>query len=208
MRVIAYADVICPWCAVGDARFARGRALTPDTPVTLEWRAFQLNPHMPRQGMPREAYYVAKFGGRARAMEVYRAVAEAGATIGVGFAFEKITTTPNTLQAHRLIYRAQADGDARPMIEALYEAYFRGGRDIGDDATLAAIASEAGYDAAESARFLAGSAFREAVLADDRAARRMGVTGVPFFVFNGAYTLSGAQPPEAFARAIEAAALA
>lgn len=208
MKVVIYADVICPWCAVGDARLAAALAMTPDIAVEAEWRAFQLNPGMPPFGMPRADYYTAKFGGKAEAMRVYSAVAAAGAVNDVVFDFEAIQTTPNTVQAHRLIYHAQAQGRGRAMIDALYAAYFREGRDIGDDATLADIAVETGWPRAAITDFLAGDARREQVIEDDKEARRGGVNGVPLFVFDGRFAVSGAQQPEALARAIETAALA
>lgn len=201
-----YSDVICPWCAVGDARFAKALALLPDLAIQTRWRAFQLNPSMPADGMDRQAYINAKFGGPVQGARVYDAVAAAGAQDGVAFDFAAIQRTPNTVQAHRLIYWAQDSGRARAMIDALHEAYFRQGRDIGDDATLAAIATEAGFDGAEA--LLAGDDYREDVRADDAQARRMGVNGVPLFIFGGRYALSGAQPPEALARGIEAAVAA
>lgn len=208
MKVAIYADIICPWCAVGDARLAEAIRMTGGIPVEIEWRAFQLNPGIPPFGMARSEYYTAKFGGKAEAMRVYDAVAAAGALSGLHFDFDAIETTPNTLQAHRLIYRAQAAGRGRAMIDALYAAYFRAGRDIGDDATLTEIATETGWPRAEIAAFLDGEDLRQQVLDDDREARRSGVNGVPLFVFDDRFAVSGAQVPEALARAIETAALA
>lgn len=198
-----FADIICPWCAVGDARLAKAIALIPEIDIRPRWRAFQLNPTMPPQGMDRRDYINAKFGGPAQGAQVYDAVAAAGAEDGVRFDFPAIRRTPNTVQAHRLIYWAQAQGCARPMIDALYEAYFRAGRDIGDDETLAAIADEAGFG--DVSDFVAGDALRDAVKLDDAEARRIGVGGVPLFLFGRRYALSGAQPPEAIVRGIEAA---
>lgn len=198
-----FTDIICPWCAVGDARFAKARALLPDVEVRPRWRAFQLNPTMPPEGMDRQDYISAKFGGPAQGAQVYDAVSAAGEDDGVAFDFPAIKRTPNTVQAHRLFYWAQDQVRPRPMMDALHEAYFRQGRDIGDDATLSDIAAEAGFDGAEA--FLAGDDLRDAVLADDAEARRIGVSGVPLFIFGGRYALSGAQPPEALARGIEAA---
>lgn len=208
MKVVVYADVICPWCVVGDVRLGKAAALVPNISIDVEWRAFQLNPAIPANGVDRAVYYVTKFGGRAKAMRVYDAVAAAGAEDGLTFNFDAIRRTPNTVQAHRLIYRAQSQGRPRPMIDALFKAYFHDGRDIGDDEELSKIASSIGEVANDAEAFLAGDRFREQVLADDAEARRMGVSGAPFFVFGGRYAVSGAQPPEALARAIETAALA
>jgi len=106
--------------------------------------------------------------------------------------------TPNTRDAHRLIRRATETGDADPVVEALFNAYFIEGRDIGDAETLATIAAEAGLDGEDAARFLASRDGAEEVLAEDMSARRIGINAVPCFIFERKYVVSGAQEPEFF----------
>jgi predicted DsbA family dithiol-disulfide isomerase len=198
MRVDIVSDVICPWCYIGKRRLERALALRPEVSIDTSWRPFQLNPDMPADGIDRRAYLAAKFGGSAHAERIYANVTEAGASVGIPFAFDRIRRTPNTRNAHRLIRYATAQDRADAVVEALFEGYFTAGRDIGDRETLAEIASEAGLDAKETSQWLAGSAELEQVLAEDRSARRLGINAVPCFIFEGQYAVSGAQEPEFF----------
>src|SRR5262249_47150054 len=159
----------------------------------IQWRAFQLNPGMPPEGMERQAYLEAKFGGVERAQRMFDMVRSAGAGESIPFAFERIKRTPNTLNAHRLVRFAAARGKAAPVLEALFEAYFLQGRDIGSARVLADVAGECGLERAAVRLFLQTEADVETVLGEDRIARRLGITGVPCFVFNGRFALSGAQ---------------
>jgi predicted DsbA family dithiol-disulfide isomerase len=191
-------DVICPWCFIGKRRLEQALALRPEITVELAWRPFQLNPDMPPEGMERHAYLAAKFGAAVQAERIYAAVAEAGATVDIPFAFDRIRRTPNTCDAHRLIRRAAAEDRADTVVEALFRGYFIDGRDIGDADVLAEIAGEAGLDGDAVGRWLASPAAVEDVLAEDRGARRLGINAVPCFIFAGQYAVSGAQDPEFF----------
>jgi predicted DsbA family dithiol-disulfide isomerase len=126
------------------------------------------------------------------------AVAEIGAAIGIDFAFERIAREPNTLDAHRLIRHALKRGRADYVVEALFSAHFIEGRDVGDHATLGAIAGETGLDAAETAAFLKSEQDRDIILAEEQEARRIGVTAVPCYIFDRQYAVAGAQEPEFF----------
>lgn len=198
MRIDIVSDVICPWCFIGKRRLEWALALRPELPGEITWRPFQLNPDMPAEGVDRRAYLAAKFGGAAHADRIYASVTEAGATVDIPFAFERIRRTPNTRDAHRLIRYAAANGRADALVEALFQGYFITGRDIGDRATLAAIAGDVGLDAGEVGDWLASPAELEQVLAEDRGARRIGINAVPCFIFDQQYAVSGAQEPEFF----------
>ncbi len=199
-----YSDPVCPWCFIGKRRLARALELTRSEDLTLRWRAFQLNPTMPSEGMDWGHYLAAKFGGIDRARQVYEAIRREGESVGIPFAFARIRRTPNTVDAHRLIRLAAQAGRADAMLEGLFEAYFLAGRDIGERDELVQIAAAAGLGG-DIAAFLSGDGEREDVLAEDLAARQSGVTGVPHFVVAGRYLLPGAQSPEVIARAIELA---
>jgi predicted DsbA family dithiol-disulfide isomerase len=198
MHIDIVSDVICPWCFIGKRRFERALELRPELEISTSWRAFQLNPDMPPEGMNRQDYLATKFGGPAQARRIYTAVEQAGASEGIDFAFDRIRRTPNTVDAHRLIRFATMEGNAAPMVEALFRGYFLEGRDIGAGEELVEIAREAGFEAEAAASWLSSERGREAVLAEDRAARRAGIEGVPCFVVDGGYALSGAQEPEFF----------
>ncbi|HUZ71654.1 MAG TPA: DsbA family oxidoreductase [Stellaceae bacterium] len=198
MRIDIVLDVICPWCFIGKRRLEQALAARPGIAPELAWHPFQLNPDMPSEGMARQDYLVAKFGGPKHAARIDQSICDAGATVGIAFAFERIHRTPNTREAHRLIGHAQAEDRADALVEALFRAYFLDGSDIGDRAMLVAIAARCGLDRAATARFLDGSAGLADVAAQDRGARRLGITAVPCFIFDGQYAISGAQEPEFF----------
>src|ERR687888_496270 len=103
MQIDIISDVICPWCFIGKRRLERALALRPELAATLSWRAFQLNPDMPANGIPRELYLSVRFGSARRAEEAHEAVSRAGRAEGIDFAFDRIRRTPNTLRAHRLM---------------------------------------------------------------------------------------------------------
>ena len=198
MRIDVFSDVVCPWCYIGKRRLAAALQERPEFAAEILWHPFQLNPDMPPEGMARDRYIAAKFGGGQHANRVYQNVTEVGATVGIPFHFERIKVTPNTRDAHRLIRRGTETGDADPVVEALFKAYFIDGRDIGDRATLTEIAAEASLDAEAVSQFLASSEGAEEVIAEDMSARRIGINAVPCFIFDRKYVVSGAQEPEFF----------
>ena len=198
MRIDVVSDVICPWCFIGKRRLARALEQRAEVGAEIVWHPFQLNPDMPPEGMARERYIAAKFGGGQHADRIYRNVTEVGATVGIPFHFDRIKVTPNTRDAHRLIRHAGETGSAEPVVEGLFKAYFIDGRNIGDRATLAEISDEAGLDGDIAMRLLEGSEGAEQVLADDMSARRIGINAVPCFIFERKYVVSGAQEPEFF----------
>lgn len=195
-------DLVCPWCYIGQRRLERALkqdarhngAVAPD----LLWRAFQLNPDMPPDGVPRQAYLVAKFGGAFHAARIYEAIDEAGTAEGIRFEFDRIERTPNSLNAHRLKRLARQHRIEGLVTERLYRAYFEEARDIGSIGVLGDIAAEAGLARGEAMRYLASEEDRLAVLAEDIGARRQGINGVPCVIIDGKYALSGAQEPEFF----------
>jgi predicted DsbA family dithiol-disulfide isomerase len=196
MRLDIFSDTICPWCFIGKRRLERALAMRPQPGLAIRWRAFMLNPAMPPDGMDREAYLEAKFGSLARSRRIYDAVHTAGAGEGIAFAFERIKRTPSTLDSHRLLRLARSKGREPDMLEELFRAYFLEGSNIGASDVLETVAARGGLDRSEARAYLASDDGVEAVLAEDTMARRQGVTGVPCFIFNGRFALSGAQEPE------------
>jgi predicted DsbA family dithiol-disulfide isomerase len=197
-------DVICPWCFVGKRRLERALALAPQPDLRVGWRPFQLNPDMPPEGMDRRDYLRAKFGD-AGGGRLYDQVRAAGAEEGIEFAFERIRRTPSTLKPHRLIRRAAASGRQDAMVEALFRGYFLDGEDLSDDAALIRLAHAAGLDPEETAGYLAGEQDLAEVRAEDAFARQVGINGVPCFIVDRKFALSGAQPPEQLVEVFELA---
>jgi predicted DsbA family dithiol-disulfide isomerase len=187
-------DPVCPWCWIGWANLARAMEARPDHALALAWHPFQLNPDMPVGGMDRAAYLEAKFGGRDRAVAIYARVEAAASAAGLEIAWDRITRMPNTLDAHRVIHWAGIEGRQTPVAVAMFHAYWREGRDIGDRDVLTDVAGSAGMDPRLVAALLAGDADRAEIAARDAHARARGVTGVPTFVVAGAHAVVGAQP--------------
>lgn len=196
MHLDIFSDTICPWCYVGKRRLARALAARPQPKLAIRWRAFQLNPGMPADGMIRERYIDAKFGSSERAKRIYEAVSAVGASEGISFNFEAIKRTPNTILSHRLLRKASKEGLQDELLEGMFQAYFVDGRDIGAARVLAEIGESVGLEKAGA--YLASDEGGEEVRAEDSLARRQGINGVPCFIFNYRFLLSGAQEPESF----------
>ncbi len=202
-RIDVYSDVVCPWCYVGKRRLERALASIDDG-VRVTWRPFQLNPTMPPDGMDRKTYLEAKFGSLEAFGRLEEQILAAGEGERIPFAFEKIQRTPNTFSAHRLVWHAEAQGKQDAMVETLFRAYFLEGQDIGNVKTLVHVAAEAGLDRAETESFLSSDEGVTEVNADEAAGHRMGIRGVPHFLLNGTYAISGAQSPERIVAALKA----
>ncbi len=200
-----FSDPICPWCLIGWRRLQRARQLLGDLPVTVRWLPFELNPDMPAEGMGRREYLEAKFGGPSGAERVYGRIKAEGASDGIAFNFEGISRTPNTFEAHRLLWYAQRHGRGDVVAEVLFQRYFLEGGDIGAREALVDIAAQAGLVAAEVQVWLASAEGVDEVRALEREAWHHGVGGVPFFIVDRRFALSGAQPPELLAEALQRA---
>lgn len=205
MRIDIVSDTVCPWCFIGKRRLERALEERPDLDVEICWHPFQLNPDMPADGLDRESYLNAKFGGRERAAQIYAAIAAAGAEEGIEFDFARIERTPNTLDSHCLIHWAAAAGCQDQVVEKLFELYFIEGRDLGDRALLVEVAREAGMDGDEIEQKFADAHDRAFIRDEDAAARELGVAGVPFFIINRKFAVSGAQDPQVFLQVFELA---
>jgi predicted DsbA family dithiol-disulfide isomerase len=214
LNIEIISDVVCPWCYIGKRQIEAALALYAeqnpgaDRP-SVTWRPFQLNPQLPVDGMSRQDYVVQKFGA-ARAKDVYARVTGVGAEYGIAFAFDRIARQPNTVAAHSLIALAgalgtPADGLQDRVKEAFLHAYFLDGIDLTKAENLVEIAAAAGLDRARAEQCLADPQSRQAVEQEDRRARAIGVEGVPFFIFNGKFAVSGAQGPQALLDAMRQA---
>lgn len=203
-------DLVCPWCFIGKHRLAQAVALVqakhPETRFQFNWLPYFLNPDTPIEGEPYRAFLDAKFGGPTQVAKLQMEVADAGREAGVEFDFDRIVTRPNTLRAHRLVYRAQSIGHRPAEIEALVErlfvAHFQRGEDIGDIETLAGIAAECGDRKDEIVAFLESSDSTQQVKSLVGKVGGLGVTGVPFYIIQRRLAVSGAQTGEVLAAAI------
>ena len=193
-------DVVCPWCYIGKRKLEAALELARDAGLgapALRWHPFQLNPDLPAEGVSRKSYLEEKFGGAERAAEIYERVKAAGRAVGLVLDIDGIARQPNTLAAHALLAFAQQQGPdfGSPVAERLFAAYFVENRFIGDVEVLADIAQAAGLDAAAARAFVRDPQQRSELAAADVRARQMGISGVPFFIFNQKVAVSGAQDP-------------
>ncbi len=206
LTIDVISDVVCPWCFIGKRRLEAAlrelRAERPDVVPTIRWLPYFLNPDTPEEGEPYRPFLERKFGGPERLAQIWAQIAEAGRTAGIAFAFERIEVRANTLRAHRLIHRAQRDGDAGALVERLFAAQFLQGENLGEAAVLARLAAECGEDEAAALAYLQSGEDAEAVRDEAARAQRLGINGVPFFILAGRYGVAGAQPPEVLLEAL------
>jgi predicted DsbA family dithiol-disulfide isomerase len=201
LMIEIYSDVVCPWCYIGKRRLERAVSQSKDAErPQIIWRPFQLNPTMPKEGMDRTTYLEAKFGSLEAFRRLEEHVLAAGVEERILFAFEKIARTPNTFLAHRLIWYAGQQACQDAVVQSLFKGYFEEGADIGTISVLAQLAERAGLNAAH---FLQGDGGVVEVKAEEAAGHRLGIRGVPYFVLNQAYGISGAQPVDVFVSAMQ-----
>jgi len=204
VRIDIFSDTVCPWCWIGKRRLERTLDARPDLEADVVWHAFQLNPTMPAEGMDRKAYLEAKFGGADNARATYGRVMAEGARESLPFDFGAIPRTANTLDSHRLVrWAASQPPGQTPMVEALFDAYFARGQDVGDAEVLARVAAEAGFDESGARELLAGDEWRAEVTGEDMRARSAGITGVPCFILDGKVAVPGAVEPGVLLRVFE-----
>src|SRR5476651_914252 len=174
-RIDVISDSICPWCYIGKRNLEGALKILAGEGLhfSVMWHPFQLNPDMPAEGVERKAYREAKFGGPEKAKAIDERITATAATVGLEFHLDRLTRTPNTLSAHRLIRFAGQKGVQDGVVEALFEGYF------GDDTVLAKLGEEGGLDRDEVTALLSSDAGLKEVAAADRMARNAGIQGVP-----------------------------
>ena len=205
MRIDVIFDTVCPWCYIGKRRLEAAIADLADDDVEIHWNAFLLNPDIPPEGMERRAYLRAKFGGEARAQRVYAAIARAGLSAGIEFNFDDIDWTPNTIDSHRVVRFAQRHGRAMEAVELIYRSYFLEGRDIGKRSVLVDIGRQLGFEVDALRAYLYEASNIQNVLDHNARAHRLGISGVPAFIIDGQFSISGAQEPSVLRRLLDIA---
>jgi predicted DsbA family dithiol-disulfide isomerase len=193
MRIDIYSDTVCPWCYLGKRRFELAVAARPQYEPRVTWRPFELNPDMPAEGADRAVYLAARMGTAERVAEAHAELVRQGAASGIEFRFDLMTRMPNTRRSHLLIAHAARSGRQSAVKERIMRAYFEQGCDIGDIEVLVRLGVEAGLGERESRSALILRSGQDGVVAAERHAGVLGITGVPTFVFDGQYTISGAQ---------------
>ncbi len=200
-RIDVISDVICPWCYIGKRQLERAEDLLEKNKLrfSVAWHPFQLNPDMPAEGVDRQQYRIAKFGSLERSRQMDQRITETAASVGLEFHLEKLTRTPNTVNAHRVIRFGAQKGMQDDVVESLFYGYFCAGADIGDAETLAELGHKGGLDYEEVLAMLASDEGKHEVLAGDEKAHHCGIQGVPSFALQGHVLFSGAVPGEEMA---------
>ncbi|MBB4064798.1 DsbA family oxidoreductase [Gellertiella hungarica] len=198
-------DVVCPWCYLGKARLDLAIAEVQDTVgVEINWRPYQLNPDYPPEGVDQKKALAAKLGGQENVDRAHGMLTQFGKEVGINFNFDAITIGPNTMDAHRLLLWAHSEGREMQnrVVDLLFKANFEEGRNVGDHAVLLDIAEKAGLNRTVIERLLQSDADRDVIRSEISAAQQMGVSGVPFMIFDQQYAISGAQTPDVLAGAL------
>ncbi len=202
IKIDVVSDVVCPWCYIGKRRLEKAIAQVADqVDVELEYHPFELNPDMPAEGRNQKEYLVKKFGSEAKYLQITNHVTEVAAQEGLHFDFKKQNISPNTRNAHRLIWFAKKHGKQIEMKEALMKAYFEEGIDLTESENLISIADKVGLDREETKSFLNSTEGMVEVTTEEMQNAQRGISGVPFYIINNQYGVSGAQPSEVFAKA-------
>ena len=188
-----HSDPICPWCYIGKIHFERALKTLNENPFHIKWHPFQLNPEMPKNGMDRKKYLEQKFGSISSFASAYRPVIEHTKNFNIDLKLDKIQTTPNTINAHRIINWAVLEDCQNKIVSELFKAYFINGLDLGSNTILAKLASKYFMDEKSILRLLNSDNDISKIIDDDRTARRMGIKAVPMFIVADQYAVSGAQ---------------
>ncbi|MDX2223557.1 MAG: DsbA family oxidoreductase [Rhodospirillaceae bacterium] len=203
MRVDIVYDTVCPWCYVGKRRFERALKMRPHLKPQLRFRSFLLNPDLPMQGVDRREYLERKFGSSAQYDRIVEALVFTGKGEGITFALDKIKRTPNSANSHRLVRLAQILNRQNEAVDAVFSAYFERGLDIGNVEVLVRLGDEIGLDKQMVYAHLTAETDLNAVYAENARMHRLGITGVPCYVFNESRAIAGAQEPDILVRMID-----
>ena len=203
MRIDIYSDTVCPWCYLGKRRFDLAVATRPQYEPVVVWRPFELNPDVPTEGVDRETFMAAKMPDQAKLEQAHTELERQGEASGIRFRFDLISRVPNTRRSHLLIAHAARRGLQGAVKDRIMRAYFEEGCDIGDPDELVRLGAEVGLNAAEVRNALILRIGQDGVVAAERHAAVLGISGVPTYIFDGQYTISGAQEVGIFARVFD-----
>jgi len=203
MRIDIVFDTVCPWCFVGKRRFDRALKQRPHLKPEVRYRSFLLNPDLPPQGVDRREYLERKFGGSHQYERIAEALVYTGKGEGINFALDKIKRTPNSANSHRLVRLAHTLGRQHEAVELLFQAFFERGLDTGSTEVLIRLADELGIERPMAQAHLSGENDLNAVYTENARMHRLGITGVPCFIFNDSRAIAGAQEPEILLRMLD-----
>jgi predicted DsbA family dithiol-disulfide isomerase len=208
IKIGVVSDVVCPWCYIGKRRLEKAMDLLTDRfDFDVEYFPFELNPHIPEEGVDRREYLCRKFGGEAKYQELANHVKSIAAREGLQFHLELQKTAPNTRNAHRIIMLAREEGKQMDVAEAFFKAYFTDGVDLSKIDNLVDISHEAGLDRGKIDLLLRSNTGKLEIEMAEKELQDLGITSVPLFIIDNRLAISGAQSLDAFVKAFEEAAM-
>lgn len=203
LKIDIVSDIVCPWCYIGKRRLEKAmQYLGEEFDFQLEHRPFELNPSIPKHGLNQQEYLIEKFGGKDRFEAITDYVTEVARQEGLAFNYAKQTVAPNTRLSHSLIGLTKTEGDQMAMVELLFHAYFIDGMDLSKENTLVTLAEKAGLVRKKVKHHLADEAAMLQIALEEQEMYKLGITGVPFFIVNNKYGISGAQTSATFIKAL------
>lgn len=208
IRIDVVSDIVCPWCYIGKRRLEKAiESIRQDYDFELEYHPFELNPSLPASGVPAKEYLMEKFGGEDRYDQITGRVSQVAASEGLTFDFDKQHVSPNTRKAHALVALAAKHRLQLRLVEAFFKAYFTDGVNMSDDENLIAIATNVGLDKAAVIATLNDDKAAMDIAMEEAQMSKLGITGVPFYIINRKYGVSGAQPTEHFIEILKEASI-
>jgi predicted DsbA family dithiol-disulfide isomerase len=203
IKIDIVSDVVCPWCYIGKRRIEKAMAsLSGDFDFAVSYLPFELNPQTPKEGFDQKEYLSRKFGGEEKYKQITAHVTNVALQEGLHFDFNKQHISPNTRDAHRVIWFAKKEGKQLAVKEAFMKAYFEDGVDLTQKENIIAVASSAGLDAVRIATLLDSNEGWQEVNQLEQQNHQRGISGVPFYIINNQYGISGAQPSDVFVKAL------
>ncbi|WP_333819728.1 DsbA family oxidoreductase [Ohtaekwangia sp.] len=204
VKIDVVSDVVCPWCYIGKRRLEKAlNELSSEYDFEIEYHPFELNPNMPVSGTDQRAYLSEKFGSEDRYEQITGHTTQVASAEGLAFNFDKQKVSPNTRKAHAIAQLAKLRGLQLNVIESLFKAYFTDGVDLSSDANLIALAVQAGIDKAEVEKVLSDEAAQVQIALHEQEMYKLGISGVPFYIINNKYGVSGAQASETFVQVLK-----
>ena len=203
IKIDIVSDVACPWCYIGKKNLEKALESIDNQVVEVTWHPFQLDPTIPKEGVVREEYFAKKFGNTDQIEAVFQRVAGVGATVGIDFNFDKMSKAINTIPLHKLLHIAREEGTHIELEERFFKGYFTDGIDFSDNEQLLAFMQDFGWNQKKTTSILANNEIEQAVLQEIKHFQNLGVSGVPFFILNNKYAVSGAQPTSVFVEMLQ-----
>lgn len=198
LQIDIVSDVACPWCYIGKKHLEKALERFDNQPVEITWHPFQLDPMIPALGVSRDEYFAKKFGNIDQIEQIFQRVTEVGEKAGIAFNFDKMPKVVNTIPLHKMLYVARAEGTQFDLEERFFKAYFTDGVDFSEKEQLIAFMEDFGWNREKTEGILVNEEITYHVTQEIKHFQNLGVSGVPFFILNNKYGISGAQPTSVF----------